>query len=217
VSELKSLEGRQRLVSIDAETTGHTVMTAEQVRRAPKGLRIPGVIIEIGCVELLRDGDSWRKGETWQTRVNPDGPISPASIKVHGIKPSELKGAPRFDAIVDAMLAFIGDCPLVAHAYRNEKQFLNYEMARSKRIAWDAEAFLDEHFICTQEIYAGLFPGAPKSLDAMTDRLWLDRSERFTFHGALLDADLTADAFVELLRQLRAGPASDVPRSLPLE
>jgi len=199
------LEGHRRLVAIDAETTGFPVMTAEQVRRAPKGLRPPGVIIEIGCVELLRGEDGWRKGETWQTRVNPEAPVSPASIRVHGIKPADLKREPRFDDIVDALLAFVGDAPFVAHAYRNEKQFLDYEMARAKRIAWDQEAFADDRFICTQELYAEQFPGAPKSLDAMTDRLWVDRSERFKFHGALLDADLTAEAFIELVRR-RDGP-----------
>ncbi len=91
----------RRLIAIDAETTGYPVMTAEQIRRAPKGLRPPGVIIDIGCVELVRDKESWRKGETWQTRVNPEAPISPASSRVHGIKPAELKQAPRFVDIVD--------------------------------------------------------------------------------------------------------------------
>lgn len=200
--DLSFLEGKTRLVAIDAETTGYPVMNAEQVRKAPKGLRPPGVVIEIGCVELLRDGAAgWRKGESWQSRVNPEAPVSPASIRVHGIKPGDLKQAPRFDQIVDTLLAFIGDDYMVAHAYRNEKLFFDYEMARIKRIGWDEEAFPEERFICTQEIYAEQFPGAPKSLDAMADRLWVDRSERFKFHGALLDADLTAEAFIELERQ----------------
>ncbi len=202
--DLGFLEGRSRLVAIDAETTGNRVMTAEDIRKAPKGLRPPGVVIEVGCVELLRDAEGWRKGESWQSRVNPEAPINPASIRVHGIKPGDLKQAPRFDQIVDALLAFIGDDYLLAHAYRNEKQFFDYEMARIKRIGWDEEAFPEDRFICTQEIYAELFPGAPKSLDAMTDRLWVDRSDRFKFHGALLDADLTADAFIEMTSRLRA-------------
>lgn len=205
-----SIEGPGRLVAIDAETTGNPVMTPDQIRRAPKGLRPPGVIIEIGCVEMLRDGPGWRKGETWQTRINPEAPISPASIRVHGIKPADLKGAPRFADIIEAFLAFIGDAPLLAHAYKNEKLFLDYEMARAKRIGWGEDAFADDRFICTQEIYARHFPGAPKSLDAMVDRLWVDRSERFTFHGALLDADLTAEAFMELERR-PVGEADQTP------
>ena len=208
VVDLSFLEGKSRLVAIDAETTGFRVMSPEDVKKAPKGLRPPGVVIEIGCVELLRDGAGWRKGETWQSRVNPEAPISPGSIKVHGIKPGDLKQAPRFDQILEPLLAFLGDDYLVAHAYRNEKLFFDYEFARIKKIGWGDDAFADERFICTQEIYAELFPGAPKSLDAMVDRLWVDRSERFKFHGALLDADLTADAFIEMERQLRdTGPA----------
>jgi len=207
MSHLKLPEGCVRLVAIDAETTGHKVMTVEEVRRAPKGLRLPGVVIEIGCVELLRVEGGWRKGETWQTRVNPEAPISPASIKVHGIKPAELKQAPFFSDIADTLLAFIQDSPLLAHAYRNEKQFFDYEMARAKRIAWGEAAFADDRYVCTQEIYAEMFPGAPKSLDAMTDRLWLDRSDRFKFHGALLDADLTAEGFMEMERRQSGAPA----------
>ncbi|CAK0773344.1 DNA polymerase III subunit epsilon [uncultured Gammaproteobacteria bacterium] len=201
--ELKFLEGQHRLVALDAETTGHNVMTAEQVRQAPKGLRLPGVMIEIGCIELLRGEEGWRKGESWESRVNPDAPISPGSIKVHGIKPGDLKQAPRFSEIADTLLNFIGDSYIVAHSYRNEKQFLDYEMARAKRIAWNEEAYADERFICTQEIYAKQFPSAPKSLDTMVDRLGIDRSDRFKFHGALLDAILTAEAFIELERRLR--------------
>ncbi|MEI6558738.1 MAG: exonuclease domain-containing protein [Rhodospirillaceae bacterium] len=216
--DLDPTDGPRRLVAIDAETTGHKIMTAEQVRRAPKGLRLPGLIIEIGCVELLREPAGWRKGETWQTRINPDAPINPTAIRIHGIKPGDLKQAPRFDEILPAFLAFIGESDLVAHAYRNEKQFFDYEMARVKRIRWDEEAFPEGRFICTQELYAEMFPGAPKSLDAMTDRLWLDRSERFTFHGALLDADLTADAYIELERRRRTSePEPDAPRSAALD
>jgi DNA polymerase-3 subunit epsilon len=217
MTDLDFLKSHQRLVAVDAETTGLPIMTQEQIRKAPKGLRLPGVVIEIGCVELLRGDEGWRKGETWQVRINPEGPISPQSIRVHGIKPGDIKKAPRFAEIVDTFLAFIGEAPLVAHAYRNEKQFFDYEMARAKRIGWDDEAFPADRFVCTQEIYAGLYPGAPKSLDAMSDRLWLDRSERFAFHGALLDADLTADAFVELERRLTRGPEPEQPRSAVLD
>jgi DNA polymerase-3 subunit epsilon len=214
--DLGFLKPHQRLVAIDAETTGNPIMTAAQIRKAPKGFRPPGVMIEIGCVELLRTADGWRKGETWQTRINPDGPIQPQAIKIHGIKPAELKAAPRFADIAPDLLRYLGTAPLLAHAYRNEKQFLDYEMARAKLTSWDEEAFPDDRFVCTQEIYASLYPGAPKSLNAVSDRLWLDRSERFAFHGALLDADLTADAFVELERRIAAGPESEQPRSVDL-
>ena len=212
--DLEGLGRVTRLVAIDAETTGLPMMPPADIRKAPKGFRLPGIVIEVGCVEMLREGDSWRKGETWQARINPDGPISPQSIKVHGIKPGDLKKAPRFPDIADALLAFLSDAPLVAHAWRNEKQFLDYELARAKRIGWEDEAFPEDRFICTQKIYAELYPGAPKSLDAMSDRLWLDRSDRFNFHGALLDADLTADALIALLRRIADGPEAEEARSV---
>lgn len=213
--DLDFLADHNRLVAIDAETTGRPMMTPAEIRKAPKGYRVPGIVIEIGCVEMLRDGETWKKGKTWQVRTNPEGPINPQAIKIHGIKPAELTKMPRFAEVLDEFLEFIGDAPFVAHAYLNEKKFLDYEFARMKRIEWGEEAFPDDRYICTQEIYAELFPGAPKSLDAMSDRLWLDRSERFRFHGALLDADLTADAFNELLR-VRAGGSVE-PRSVTLE
>lgn len=211
--DLGFLDAHDRMVAIDAETTGRPMMTPAEIRKAPKGYRLPGIMIEVGCVELLRDGTGWRKGRTWETRINPDGPINPQAIKIHGIKPADLAKAPRFADVVEAFLEFAGEAPFLAHAYLNEKKFLDYEMARLKRIAWGEEAFPDERYVCTQEIYADLFPGAPKSLDAMVDRLWLDRTERFARHGALMDADLTADAFVELLR-LRAGGEPKTARSV---
>jgi len=215
--DLDFLKDHDRLVALDAETTGRPMMTPAEIAKAPKGLRIPGIVIELGCVEMLRDGASWTKGRTWMIRTNPDGPINPQAIKVHGIKPADLAKAPRFPDVIDELTAFLGDSPLVAHAYLNEKKFLDYEAARAKRINWGEEWFPDERYICTQEIYAELFPGAPKSLDAMVDRLWLDRTARFDHHGALLDADFTADAFNELTRILREGGEDPTVRSVAVD
>lgn len=191
-------DGRDRLVAIDIETTGRRLPSLQDIRRAPKGLRQPGIIIEIGCLEIIRDGAGWTKGRTWETKVNPDAPLHPDSIKVHGIKPADLKAAPRFPEVADALLAFLGDDLLVAHAYENEMDFLNYEFARCGRSAWGTEPFPSNRFICTKEMSHAVFPGASGSLDALCDRLWLDRSDRFVHHGALLDADLTAGAFVKM-------------------
>ncbi len=191
-------EGRDRLVAIDIETTGRRLPSLQDIRKAPKGLRQPGIIIEIGCLEIIREGDGWRKARSWETRVNPDAPLHPDAIKVHGIKPADLKVAPRFPEVADALLAFLGEDLLVAHAYENEMDFLNYEFARCGRAAWGADTFSADRFICTKEMSHAVFPGASGSLDALCDRLWLDRSDRFAHHGALLDADLTADAFVKM-------------------
>lgn len=191
-------EGRDRLVAIDIETTGRRLPSLQDIRKAPKGLRQPGIIIEIGCLEIIREGDGWRKARSWESRVNPDAPLHPDAIKVHGIKPADLKVAPRFPEVADALLAFLGEDLLVAHAYENEMDFLNYEFARGGRAAWGADTFSADRFICTKEMSHAVFPGASGSLDALCDRLWLDRSDRFAHHGALLDADLTADAFVKM-------------------
>lgn len=191
-------DGRERLVAIDIETTGKRTPSLADIRKAPKGLRQPGIVIEIGCLELLRNGAGWTKGRTWETRVNPDAPLNPDAMKVHGIRPNDLKTAPRFPQVADELLAFLGEDLLVAHAYENEMDFLNYEFSRCGRAAWGVETFGSERFICTKEMSHELFPGASGSLDALCDRLWLDRSDRFARHGALLDADLTADAFVKM-------------------
>lgn len=191
-------DDRTRLVAIDIETTGRRTPRLEDIRKAPKGLRQPGVVIEIGCIEILRNGAEWTKGRTWETRVNPDAPIHPDSIKVHNIRPNDLKTAPRFPQIVETMLEFMGEDLLIAHAYENEMDFLNYEFARCGRIGWGEEFFTSRRFICTKEMSHIHFPGASGSLDALSDRLWLDRSDRFSHHGALLDADLTVDAFLKM-------------------
>ncbi|MBF0562571.1 MAG: DNA polymerase III subunit epsilon [Alphaproteobacteria bacterium] len=194
---LEDIAKTTRLVSIDIETTGNPMASAAEVLRMPKGMKLPGVVIEIGCLELLRDDDGWRKGATWERRINPDGPVNKASIQVHGIHPSVLKKMPRFPQIVDELMAFLGDSPMLAHSASNEISFMNYEFHRAGLATWEEWPFGDDRFLCTQKLSHAFFPGAPGSLDALCDRLWVDRSNRFQHHGALLDADLTADVFMK--------------------
>ncbi len=206
------LVGYDRLVAFDAETTGKRTPDAEFIKKQPFAWRPPGIVIELGFVEMLREGAGWRKGESWGTLVNPDGPIEPAAIKVHGIKPNDLKNAPRFAQLLERVRGFIGDSPIVAHAYRNERSFLDYEYARAKAIAWGDSAYANDRYIDTQLLYAQLYPGAAKSLTAMCDRLVLDSSARDEKHGALLDAEMTAEALVLLERELKEGRV-ETPRS----
>jgi len=196
------LDSYDRLVAFYAETTGKHTPSAEFIRRQPCAWKPPGVIIEVGFVEMSRDGEGWHKGATWRERINPDAPIDPQAIQIHKIKPADLKNAPRFSAILAKVKEFIGDSPVVAHAYENERDFLDYEFARAKAIGWGDSAYPDERYVCTQILYAQLFPGATKSLTAMCDRLALNSSDRDDRHGALLDADITADALILLERQL---------------
>ena len=89
------LDRFDRLVAFDAETTGKRTPDADFIRRQPFAWKPPGIIIEVGFVEMLCDGTGWRKGETWRSLVNPDGPINPAAIKIHEIRSADLKAAPR--------------------------------------------------------------------------------------------------------------------------
>ncbi|CAA7625678.1 DNA polymerase III, epsilon subunit [Candidatus Terasakiella magnetica] len=195
---LDDLAEMGRLVAIDAETTGITIPTAAEIRKMPKGVRLPGIVIEIGCVELLRDGETWKTGETWHRRIQPNGPISKASIAIHGIHPAQLKDAPQFRDVLDEFEAFIGQDALLAHSARNEIDFLNFEYARVGRCGFDEVIFSGNDFVCTQDLSRQFFPGVPGSLDVLCDRLWIDRSDRFQHHGALLDAILTAEAFMKM-------------------
>jgi DNA polymerase-3 subunit epsilon len=81
------LDGFDRLVAFDAETTGKRAPDAEFIHKQPFAWKAPGIIIEVGFVGMLRDGGGWRKGETWRSRVNPDGPIDPEAIKTTGFGP----------------------------------------------------------------------------------------------------------------------------------
>jgi DNA polymerase III subunit epsilon len=81
---------------------------------------------------MVCDGERWRRGETWFSRVNPDGSIDPEAIKIHTIRPADLKNAPRFSTILPKVKDFVGESPIVAHAYKNERDFLDYEFVQGQ-------------------------------------------------------------------------------------
>ena len=99
----------RRIVSVDMETTGNAVKTADEMLRMPKGMRLPGVIIQVGCVEILREGDGWITGRKWETLVNPDAPIHPQASKVHGIQAFKLKNAPLYHEVHKEFEELVGD------------------------------------------------------------------------------------------------------------
>jgi hypothetical protein len=103
------LDGFERLVAFDAETTGKRTPEAEFILKQPFAWRAPGIIIEVGFVEMLREGEGWRKGEMWNSRGNPDGPIDPEAIKIHRIRPADLKNAARFPTILPKVKDFVGE------------------------------------------------------------------------------------------------------------
>ena len=157
---------------------------------------------------MLREGEGWRKGETWRSRVNPDGPIDPEAIKIHRIRPADLKNAPRFPTILPTVKDFVGDLPIVAHAYKNERDFLDYEFARAKVIQWGESAYAEERYICTQVLFAQLFPGSSKSLTSSAIGWCLTAAKGTTGTAHCL----MPRALILLERQLKHGE-SGAPRS----
>ncbi len=203
------IDRADRLVVLDFEGTGNRPKVPIDMIRSPRTVRLPGVIIEIGAVELLREGDGWRKGETFYSKVNPEGPVSHVARGIHGITAGDLRKAPRFAELHERFFAFLGGSnPIVAHAIENEQELLSLELARMRLGQW-GEKPLPGHWLCTQKLFADLFPRAPKSLDAVSDKLALDRSHREAGHGALLDADLTADALMVMREIVASGHDPD--------
>ncbi len=196
--ELADLDGIDRIVSIDAETTGFAVPGEEAITRLAAAGPLPGVVIQLGCIELLRSGTTWITGRSWESLVNPDAPIRRGAIEIHGIRARDLQEAPRFPGIRDAFEAFVGDAPLLAHDARNEIAYLNHEMRRAGLVGDGPLPYGEDRFLDTQRMGRSAWKGGRVSLDRLCDLLWIDRKARFRRHGALLDADLTAEVFIRL-------------------
>jgi DNA polymerase-3 subunit epsilon len=175
-----------REVVFDTETTG---------REAEGGDRI----VEIGCVELI----NLAPGETLQRYINPAGREIPDEVvKVHGLTNAFLSNKPLFKDpdVVDRLMAFFGDSPIVAHNAEFDRKFLNAELVRLGRAPLPPERFIDTLVIARKK-----FPGASNSLDALSRRFQLDKSG-FDLgdrkgpggHGALKDARMLAEVYLEL-------------------
>lgn len=169
-----------REVVFDTETTGFDVTEHR--------------VIEIGCVELM---NRLPTGRVFHTYLNPDREIDFGATKVHGITNEKVKDAPRFAEIAADLLAFMGDDPLVAHNAEFDFTFMNSELARA-HLAPLANEMRDTLALAKVKL-----PGQRHSLDALCRYYGIDLSER-TYHGALLDAQLLADVYVELHGGLQA-------------
>jgi DNA polymerase-3 subunit epsilon len=171
-----------REIVLDTETTGLDPGDGHRV-------------IEIGCVELI---DQLPTGVTFQCYLNPERPVTD-SEQVHGISDAFLQDKPLFGHVVEEFLEFMGDSPLVIHNASFDLKFLNAELHRVGRppIAYGRA-------IDTIEIAKTKIPGARYSLDELCRRFAIDLSVRQK-HGALLDAQLTAKVYLELVggRQTR--------------
>jgi DNA polymerase-3 subunit epsilon len=164
-----------REVVLDTETTGLDPADGHR-------------IIEIGCVELL---DHLPTGITFQRYLNPERLVG-ESERIHGIADSYLADQPLFAYVADELLEFLGDAPLIIHNAAFDMKFLNFELRRIARPTLPFARAID-----TIEIAKAKLPGARYSLDELCRRFGVDLSSRVR-HGALLDAQLTAQIYLEL-------------------
>jgi DNA polymerase-3 subunit epsilon len=165
-----------REIVFDTETTGLDPSTGDR-------------LVEIGCVELINRIPT---GESFHCYFNPDRDMPAAAEAVHGLSARFLSDKPRFPEKVQALLEFLGDSMLVAHNARFDFGFLNAELTRCGLAIVDMGRMID-----TIAIARTLHPGAKHSLDALCSRYGIDRSHRVK-HGALLDAELLAQLYIEL-------------------
>lgn len=174
-----------REIIFDTETTGLDPKTGDRM-------------VEIGCIEMIGRVET---GRTFHAYFNPERDMPPEAERVHGLSAAFLATKPRFAAVVDELLTFLGDDPLVAHNASFDFGFLNNEMERIGRAPISMERMVD-----TVAIARKRHPGSKLSLDALCTRYGIDRSHRVK-HGALLDAELLAQVYLELNggRQIRLG------------
>ena len=163
-------------------------------------------IVEIGGVELHNHVPT---GRTYHQYINPQRDMPQEAFNVHGISEEFLRDKPFFSDIAQAFLDFVGDAKLVIHNASFDMKFLNAELK------WVGKPLLpDNQALDTLAIARKRFPGSPASLDALCRRFGIDNSNR-TLHGALLDSEILADVYLELIggRQPDFALSADVPGS----
>ncbi|HKJ72778.1 MAG TPA: DNA polymerase III subunit epsilon [Alphaproteobacteria bacterium] len=166
-----------REIVLDTETTGLDPQNGDR-------------LVEIGCVEL---DNHVATGATFHVYVNPQRDMPEAAFKVHGLSEEFLSVKPVFAEIAEDFLAFIADSPLVIHNASFDMGFLNAELGRLRYDALPPTRAIDTISMARRK-----FPGAQANLDALCRRFGIDNSSR-TKHGALLDAELLAEVYLELI------------------
>lgn len=166
-----------REVVLDTETTGVDARNGDR-------------IIEIGCVELVNHCTT---GRTFHTYLNPGRAVSEGAFAVHGLSDAFLADKPRFAEIADAFCDFIASARLVIHNAPFDVGFLDMELALVGRPKLEPQTVVDTLVMARRK-----HPGASNSLDALCARYGIDTSRRVK-HGALLDAEILSDVYIELL------------------
>ena len=179
-----------REIVFDTETTGLSPQNGDRM-------------VEIGCVELFNRVET---GRTYHAYFNPGRPMPSEAEAVHGLSDRFLSDKPQFSDICEQLLDFIAESPLVAHNAGFDFGFINHEFGLCGRPAVCTSRMVDTLAIARQR-----FPGAKHSLDALCTRFGVDRSLRIK-HGALIDAQLLAQVYVELTggRQIGLGLVAEL-------
>jgi DNA polymerase III subunit epsilon len=166
-----------REIIFDTETTGLSPSTGDR-------------LVEIGCIEMV---DRFPTGRVFHKYINPERDMPLEAFNVHGLSSDFLKDQPLFSEIADELAAFLQDAQLVAHNASFDMGFINAEFGRLKKPQISMDNVIDTVMLARRK-----FPGARVSLDMLCDRFGIDRSRR-TKHGALLDAEILAEVYSELL------------------
>ena len=164
-----------REICFDTETTGLDPFTGDR-------------LLEIGCIELINNK---RTGNYFHEIINPERDIPEDAVRIHGISNDKVVGKPIFKDIIDKFIEFVADSPLIAHNAPFDMKFLHheFELLGYKKLE---NTVIDSLLLAKEK-----FPGQKNNLDALCKRFNVDASAR-VFHGALLDAELLADVYIEL-------------------
>jgi DNA polymerase III subunit epsilon len=192
-----------REIILDTETTGLDPLRGDR-------------LVEIGCVEIF---NRMPTGQTFHRHLNPECEMPAEAFAVHGLSTAFLADKPLFSGVVEDFLAFIADAPLVIHNASFDIAFINAELDRLNRPPIARERLIDTLLLARRK-----HPGVSNRLDDLCSRYAIDNSRR-TKHGALLDAELLAEVYIDLIgaRQsqlilatessdIRLGGQGDMPR-----
>jgi DNA polymerase-3 subunit epsilon len=172
-----------REIVLDTETTGMDPFQGDR-------------ILEIGCVELMNHIPT---GKHYHVYINPECDVSAEAAAVHGLTNAKLKDEPTFAEIYTDFLDFIEDSKLVIHNAEFDMKFINHHLKEMGAPAIPNTRVVDSLIMARQK-----FPGSPASLDALCKRYDIDNSNR-ELHGALLDSELLAEVYLELLGGRQTG------------
>jgi DNA polymerase-3 subunit epsilon len=182
-----------REVVFDTETTGLDPVNGDR-------------IVEIGAIELYNHIPT---GRSFHRYINPERSVPLDAIRVHGLEESFLKDKPLFAHVADEFIEFVGDAVLIAHNAAFDVAFVNAELARIGRAGLGDERIVDTLMLARRK-----HPGSALSLDALMMRYQIDASRR-TLHGALLDAELLSEVYIELIGGRQAALGLGIEEEAP--